>query len=215
VPSLQIPTQGVGGAALGRFLFQQLVLALDFCHRRGKVCRGVKLANTLLALPLGTSCILKTYPPQISMVHLITHLELARRSCSLAVQGVRGARAFLVPAPRASAELLPQARKSLQGRENRYAGKHHGLSHDHLRALSVPISTQGVGGAWALLVPAARASSGLLLVVHLIITCLPSFSTFFSLPAQGVGGAWSLAVPAARASAGLLPQASKTAWSIS
>jgi serine/threonine-protein kinase SRK2 len=39
--------------ALGRFLFQQLVLALDFCHRRGKVCRGVKLANTLLALAPG------------------------------------------------------------------------------------------------------------------------------------------------------------------
>lgn len=39
--------------ALGRFLFQQLVLALDFVHRRGKVCRGVKLANTLLALAPG------------------------------------------------------------------------------------------------------------------------------------------------------------------
>jgi serine/threonine protein kinase len=36
--------------ALARFLFQQLVLALDFCHRKGKVSRDVKLANTLLAL---------------------------------------------------------------------------------------------------------------------------------------------------------------------
>jgi serine/threonine protein kinase len=39
--------------ALGRFLFQQLVLALDFCHRKGKVSRDVKLANTLLALAPG------------------------------------------------------------------------------------------------------------------------------------------------------------------
>lgn len=36
--------------ALARFLFQQLILALDFCHRKGKVSRDVKLANTLLVL---------------------------------------------------------------------------------------------------------------------------------------------------------------------
>lgn len=43
-------TGGRASEALARFLFQQLVLALDFCHRRGKVSRDVKLANTLLAL---------------------------------------------------------------------------------------------------------------------------------------------------------------------
>ncbi|WIA34830.1 hypothetical protein OEZ86_013128 [Tetradesmus obliquus] len=53
---LQLFLANTGGRvseALGRFLFQQLVLALDFVHRRGKVCRGVKLANTLLALAPG------------------------------------------------------------------------------------------------------------------------------------------------------------------
>eukprot|EP00878_Enallax_costatus_P009364 GHUV01009786.1.p1 GENE.GHUV01009786.1~~GHUV01009786.1.p1 ORF type:complete len:276 (+),score=76.04 GHUV01009786.1:568-1395(+) len=39
--------------ALGRFLFQQLILALDFVHLKGKVSRGVKLANTLLQLAPG------------------------------------------------------------------------------------------------------------------------------------------------------------------
>lgn len=39
--------------ALARFLFQQLILALDFCHMKGKVSRGVKLANTLLQLAPG------------------------------------------------------------------------------------------------------------------------------------------------------------------
>ncbi|KAI8473311.1 MAG: serine carboxypeptidase S28-domain-containing protein [Monoraphidium minutum] len=43
-------TGGRASEALARFLFQQLVLALDFCHRKGKVSRDVKLANTLLAL---------------------------------------------------------------------------------------------------------------------------------------------------------------------
>jgi serine/threonine protein kinase len=33
---------------LARFIFQQLILALDYCHRKGKVSRDVKLANTLL-----------------------------------------------------------------------------------------------------------------------------------------------------------------------
>eukprot|EP00882_Tetradesmus_deserticola_P004252 GHRQ01004492.1.p1 GENE.GHRQ01004492.1~~GHRQ01004492.1.p1 ORF type:complete len:276 (+),score=89.28 GHRQ01004492.1:313-1140(+) len=53
---LQLFLANTGGRvseALGRFLFQQLVLALDFVHRCGKVCRGVKLANTLLALAPG------------------------------------------------------------------------------------------------------------------------------------------------------------------
>lgn len=45
--------------ALARFLFQQLVLALSFCHGRGVVCRGLKLANTLLALAPGQLPLLK------------------------------------------------------------------------------------------------------------------------------------------------------------
>lgn len=44
---------------LGRFLFQQLILALDFCHLRGKVSRGVKLANTMLQLSPGQLPLLK------------------------------------------------------------------------------------------------------------------------------------------------------------
>ncbi|KAI8477398.1 MAG: kinase-like domain-containing protein, partial [Monoraphidium minutum] len=46
-------TGGRTSEALARFLFQQVVLALDFCHRKGKVSRDVKLANTLLALAPG------------------------------------------------------------------------------------------------------------------------------------------------------------------
>jgi serine/threonine-protein kinase SRK2 len=38
---------------LARFLFQQLVLALDFCHAKGVASRDIKLSNTLLALAPG------------------------------------------------------------------------------------------------------------------------------------------------------------------
>jgi len=51
--SFLVNTGGRVSEALARFLFQQLVLALDFCHRKGKVSRNIKLANTLLALAPG------------------------------------------------------------------------------------------------------------------------------------------------------------------
>lgn len=38
---------------LARFVFQQLMIAIDYCHRKGKVNRDLKLANTLIALTDG------------------------------------------------------------------------------------------------------------------------------------------------------------------
>jgi serine/threonine-protein kinase SRK2 len=43
----------VGGKViegLARFIFQQLIIALDFCHRKGKVNRDIKLSNILLSI---------------------------------------------------------------------------------------------------------------------------------------------------------------------
>jgi serine/threonine-protein kinase SRK2 len=44
---------------LARFVFQQLLIAIDFCHRKGKVNRDLKLANTLIALTDGQLPLLK------------------------------------------------------------------------------------------------------------------------------------------------------------
>ena len=45
--------------ALARFVFQQLILAVEFCHRKGKVLRDIKLGNTLLAICNGQLPLLK------------------------------------------------------------------------------------------------------------------------------------------------------------
>eukprot|EP00197_Chlamydomonas_leiostraca_P011601 CAMPEP_0202876372 /NCGR_PEP_ID=MMETSP1391-20130828/28870_1 /ASSEMBLY_ACC=CAM_ASM_000867 /TAXON_ID=1034604 /ORGANISM="Chlamydomonas leiostraca, Strain SAG 11-49" /LENGTH=885 /DNA_ID=CAMNT_0049558197 /DNA_START=87 /DNA_END=2741 /DNA_ORIENTATION=+ len=48
--------QKVGGKViegLARFIFQQLIIALDFCHRKGKVNRDIKLSNVLLSIAEG------------------------------------------------------------------------------------------------------------------------------------------------------------------
>jgi serine/threonine-protein kinase SRK2 len=34
--------------AASRWFFQQLIIGLDYCHRRGVVNRDIKLENTLL-----------------------------------------------------------------------------------------------------------------------------------------------------------------------
>lgn len=36
------------GEDVARFIFQQLMIAVDFCHKNGKVNRDIKLANVLL-----------------------------------------------------------------------------------------------------------------------------------------------------------------------
>lgn len=44
---------------IARFIFQQLMIAVDFCHRLGKVNRDIKLANILIQsgqLPLVKLC---------------------------------------------------------------------------------------------------------------------------------------------------------------
>ncbi|KAG2442023.1 hypothetical protein HYH02_009815 [Chlamydomonas schloesseri] len=55
-------TEKAGGCIiepLARFLFQQLVIALDFCHRRGKVNRGIRPASLLLQLSASALPLLK------------------------------------------------------------------------------------------------------------------------------------------------------------
>lgn len=37
---------------VARFIFQQLMIAVDFCHKNGKVNRDIKLANVLLQVGL-------------------------------------------------------------------------------------------------------------------------------------------------------------------
>lgn len=39
--------------AASRWFFQQLIIGLDYCHRRGVVNRDIKLENTLLQVRLG------------------------------------------------------------------------------------------------------------------------------------------------------------------
>lgn len=34
--------------SLGRWFFQQLMVAVDYCHRKGVACRDIKLENILL-----------------------------------------------------------------------------------------------------------------------------------------------------------------------
>eukprot|EP00798_Chlamydomonas_sp_ICE-L_P001733 gene1733-33143_t len=45
--------------ALGRFLFQQLILAVDYCHRMKKVLRDIKLSTVLLSISPGQLPLLK------------------------------------------------------------------------------------------------------------------------------------------------------------
>ena len=45
--------------ALARFVFQQLVLAVEFCHRKGKVLRDINLGSTLLGICNGQLPLLK------------------------------------------------------------------------------------------------------------------------------------------------------------
>ncbi|GLI61186.1 hypothetical protein VaNZ11_003478, partial [Volvox africanus] len=60
--NLQHYLEGAGGKLpedVARFIFQQLVMAVDFCHKKGKVNRDIKLANILLQeghLPLVKLC---------------------------------------------------------------------------------------------------------------------------------------------------------------
>ncbi|GIL58543.1 hypothetical protein Vafri_13489 [Volvox africanus] len=60
--NLQHYLEGAGGKLpedVARFIFQQLVIAVDFCHKKGKVNRDIKLANILLQeghLPLVKLC---------------------------------------------------------------------------------------------------------------------------------------------------------------
>ncbi|KAL6752911.1 kinase-like domain-containing protein [Haematococcus lacustris] len=54
--TLQVFLEKVGGKViegLARFIFQQLIIALDFCHRKGKVNRDIKLSNILLSIAEG------------------------------------------------------------------------------------------------------------------------------------------------------------------
>ncbi|GIL83612.1 hypothetical protein Vretifemale_12281 [Volvox reticuliferus] len=51
--NLQVFLEKAGGCigeSLARFLFQQLAIALDFCHRRGKVNRNIRPSSLLLQL---------------------------------------------------------------------------------------------------------------------------------------------------------------------
>ncbi|KXZ53936.1 hypothetical protein GPECTOR_6g854 [Gonium pectorale] len=59
---LQVFLEKAGGCvveALARFLFQQLVIALDFCHRRGKVNRNIRPSGLLLQLGASALPLLK------------------------------------------------------------------------------------------------------------------------------------------------------------
>ncbi|PNH07880.1 CBL-interacting serine/threonine-protein kinase 20, partial [Tetrabaena socialis] len=44
---------------LARFLFQQLVIALDYCHRKGKISRDIKPSGLLLQLSASALPLLK------------------------------------------------------------------------------------------------------------------------------------------------------------
>ncbi|KAG2440772.1 hypothetical protein HXX76_003628 [Chlamydomonas incerta] len=60
--NLQVFTEKAGGCIiepLARFLFQQIVIALDFCHRRGKVNRGIRPTSLLLQLSASALPLLK------------------------------------------------------------------------------------------------------------------------------------------------------------
>eukprot|EP00983_Pelagomonas_calceolata_P088209 1157151-Pelagomonas_calceolata.AAC.10 len=47
-----------------RWFFQQLVIGLDYCHRKGVVNRDIKLENTLLQMvPVSTSHPINPYKP--------------------------------------------------------------------------------------------------------------------------------------------------------
>ena len=39
--------------AFARFVFQQLIFAVDFCHRHGKVIRDLSLGSVLLSISDG------------------------------------------------------------------------------------------------------------------------------------------------------------------
>eukprot|EP00798_Chlamydomonas_sp_ICE-L_P016247 gene16247-22422_t len=60
--TLQGFLEKVGGKViegLARFVFQQLALAVDFCHRKGKINRDIKLSNILLSIAEGQLPLLK------------------------------------------------------------------------------------------------------------------------------------------------------------
>jgi serine/threonine-protein kinase SRK2 len=79
----------VGGKViegLARFIFQQLIIALDFCHRKGKVNRDVKLSNILLSIAEGQLPLVKLCDFGVSKDtyrHSEPHSQACARSCGM------------------------------------------------------------------------------------------------------------------------------------
>ena len=74
--------------ALARFVFQQLILAVEFCHRKGKVLRDINLGSTLLGLGNGQLPLLKLCDFSISrdVVRDSNFYSQVRHSSSLLLQ---------------------------------------------------------------------------------------------------------------------------------
>lgn len=60
--TLELFLERIGGRMIenmARFIFQQLVIAVDFCHRKGKILRDLKPSTILLHISEGTLPLLK------------------------------------------------------------------------------------------------------------------------------------------------------------
>ena len=60
--TLELFLERVGGRVIenmARFIFQQLIIAVDFCHRKGKLLRDIKPSTVLLNISEGTLPLLK------------------------------------------------------------------------------------------------------------------------------------------------------------
>ena len=62
--TLELFLERVGGHCienLARFIFQQLIIAVDFCHKKGKLLRDIKPSTILLHISEGTLPLLKLW----------------------------------------------------------------------------------------------------------------------------------------------------------
>jgi serine/threonine protein kinase len=82
--------------AVARWFFQQLVLAVDYCHKKGVCLRDIKLENTLLHLPKGRQWPLVRVRAGLVGLHLLrvafdvgVHCSWVQRWLGGAVRGVR------------------------------------------------------------------------------------------------------------------------------
>ena len=73
-----VQKQGKLKEAVARWFFQQLIIGVDYCHKRGVANRDIKLENTLLQVGTLPACFMSCY---VRLVHVTFKCMLGRAFC--------------------------------------------------------------------------------------------------------------------------------------